>query len=299
MMQIRKILVPTDFSQPSLIAFTYGIALAHKFQATLVPMHIVEAADFEKDAHSLIQRMLTELTWPEDKGLNIRPEVRLRSDDVQKELLAVIHEEHPDIVVMGTHGRGIIGRLLMGSVTQHVLRHLEVPVLSVSHVGQLPAFNRILLASDLTEPPAEEVSDFALDFAQTTHADLVAVHVVDVGVESGAEAATYLGGERKIEAQEWMTMLDAEAAKRNIPVKNVIMEGEPADAILKAARENRSDLIMIAVEKRSSPPSSTAERIVREAPIAVLSVPVDVEVRAAVPEEPAIPEPAVPEEPAA
>ena len=46
----------------------------------------------------------------------------------------MIHEEHPDIVVMGTHGRGIIGRLLMGSVTQQVLRHLEVPVLSVSHV---------------------------------------------------------------------------------------------------------------------------------------------------------------------
>ena len=76
-MQIRKILVPTDFSQPSLTAFNYGSALAQRFQATLIPVHIVESAEFEKDAHAQIYRMLTALTWPEDKGLNIRPEVRL------------------------------------------------------------------------------------------------------------------------------------------------------------------------------------------------------------------------------
>ncbi len=268
-----------------MVAFNHGIALAHKFHATLVPMHIVESGEFENDAHAQIYRMLMALVRPEDKGLNIRPEVRF--GDVQKELLEVIHEERPDIVVMGTNGRGIIGRLLMGSVTEHVLRNLEVPVLSVSHVKRIPAFKRILLASDLREPRVKEVSGFALDFAQTTHSDLVALHVVDIAVEGGAEEATYLGGERRMEAREWMTILDAEAAKRNIHIKNEIMEGEPAEAILKAAKENSSDLIMIAVEKRTSLPSATAERIVRESPIPVLSVPVDVEVPGEVNVEPA------------
>ena len=79
---------------------------------------------------------------------------------------------------MGTHGRGLFGRWLIGSVTQSLLRKLDVPILTVCHASRPLSFKRILFATDFSEGSAQGL-EFAMDLAATLNAEVVVAHVVD------------------------------------------------------------------------------------------------------------------------
>src|SRR5712671_34854 len=209
-MQPKEVLVPTDFSPPSRLALNHGIAFARKFRARLTLLHVVESATatmltytfptdvakIEKEPFEQARRMLSTLVAPEDQD-DLDLHTLVKSGDVEDEILSTIREEGADLIVMGTHGRGLIGRALIGSLTQKMLRKVDVPILTVCRVARFPAFDRILFATDLSEP-SKEVSRFALDLARMTDSNLIALHAVEVGVDGGAEAAVYLG-ERDLE----------------------------------------------------------------------------------------------------
>jgi nucleotide-binding universal stress UspA family protein len=299
-MQIKKVLVPTDFSPPSRLALNYGVAFARKFRAKLTLLHIVEPSTaltytftteterIEKEHFEQARRMLPALIAPEDQDdLDLRTLVK--SSDVEEQILSTIREEGVDLVVMGTHGRGLVGRWLIGSVTQRMLQKVEIPILTVCHVARFPAFDRILFATNLSEP-SKEGSRFALELAQMTDSNLTALHAVDVGVEGGAEAAVYLSGRRLEEARAKMDEFKAEASRQKLKVETVLAEGAAADAILKTAEEHSADFIVITIEKgglmERTLVSSTAERVIREADIPVLAIPVGAKAKPEQTEEP-------------
>jgi nucleotide-binding universal stress UspA family protein len=138
MLPFRKILHPTDFSEPSGFAFQVACWLARDCGAKLVLVHIVTPpiiaygegvmppimeANLEEG-----RRKLTRLQ-PLYSGINV--EYRVAQGDPATEILEVAQETKSDVIVMGTHGRTGLGRLLMGSVAEQVVRKASCPVLTV------------------------------------------------------------------------------------------------------------------------------------------------------------------------
>ena len=141
-----RILVPTDFGPASEIALTYGIELARTFGATLHVMHAVvdvlpvspvtslygaEQAgvlvNLDEDARARLQTLIAGHT---DAPTNTVATV-VRSMSPANAILEYAAEHGIDFMVMGTHGRGIVAHLLLGSVTETVVRSAACPVLTV------------------------------------------------------------------------------------------------------------------------------------------------------------------------
>jgi nucleotide-binding universal stress UspA family protein len=285
-MEIKKVLVPTDFSLPSRMAVNYGVAVARKFRAKLTLVHVLEAkpartrgSEASKAATGVKRREdaireLWALLAPEDQD-DLDLQVVLKDGNVQKEIAAAIEEQRPDIVVLGTHGHGRLGRLVIGSTTESLLRKLSIPMLTVSNVVRPMAFKRILFATDLSEA-AHRGFTFALDMARTLHSDILAIHTLTTTEKTRLAAQTRdLAIE---EARRNLTRLVAEGKFHNIKVETVLTEGSPAEQILKAAEESAADLILLMIAVKGAVEraliGTTAEHVVREARVPVLAIPV-------------------------
>lgn len=138
-MHIRKVLVPVDFSPASILAIGHGIALARRFKAKLALLHVIEPSvaltytfpteseKADKARYEQAERMLGALVGPEDQD-DLDLETAVRMGDIEDQISVAIEEFGADIVVMGAHGRRLISRWLIGSVTQALLRKLPVPI---------------------------------------------------------------------------------------------------------------------------------------------------------------------------
>jgi len=144
-MIITAILVPTDFSEPSRHALRYATRLAEAFGASLHVLHVLETAylaaayteiypppqeyftEMERAARTQLDNSLTA-----DEKTRFRAALELRTGSPAPEIFACL-QEHPDIdlVVMATHGRGGVTRLMMGSVADKIVRAAPCPVLTL------------------------------------------------------------------------------------------------------------------------------------------------------------------------
>lgn len=147
MIDLRKILVPTDFSPPSANALRYAAAFAAKFGAQVLLLHVVpdlalflpEAASVSPPivpaldqtvaaARASLERLAAE---PRAAGLTVHVEVR--EGPPFQEILAAARERDVDLIVLGTHGHGGLAHVLLGSVAEKVVRKAPCPVLTVHH----------------------------------------------------------------------------------------------------------------------------------------------------------------------
>ena len=138
MLPLRTILHATDFSERSAHALTLACALARDHGARLLLVHVAalpvaiygEAVLIPdpKDFQEPLQRRLSQLPVPDP---NLRVERRFEEGDAGTEIMRVAEEVHADLIVMGTHGRTGLARLLMGSVAEQVVRRATCPVLTV------------------------------------------------------------------------------------------------------------------------------------------------------------------------
>jgi universal stress protein A len=142
MIVIDSILVAFDFSETSKHALTYGRNLARAFGGRLHVLHVADvistsAAQFypessgdpEAKAAQLAMNQIRDVLTAE--GIDIvNPAVRV-SADAAGAIVDYAKEVHADIIVVGTHGRTGVSRLLMGSVAEHVVRTAPCPVLVV------------------------------------------------------------------------------------------------------------------------------------------------------------------------
>src|SRR5262249_47542275 len=140
MIALKRILVPHDFSETSDAAVKYAIALARTFGAKLDLLHVSEkvqndmATEFPlgldgsmEDA--IRERVLKIITPTEQREL--KPEFLVRAGAPYVEILTYAKDRDVDLIVMGTHGRGFVGRVVMGSVAEKVVRYAPCPVLTV------------------------------------------------------------------------------------------------------------------------------------------------------------------------
>ena len=145
MISIKRILVPTDFSDCALPAVRYAAELADKFAAELILLHVVPdavlalpdavmptpapVADLNALTDSGKQGLANMIAAEKLESRHPRPEVRIGSPAA--EIVAAAGDLHADLVCIGTHGRGGIARVLLGSVAELVVRQAPCPVLTV------------------------------------------------------------------------------------------------------------------------------------------------------------------------
>jgi nucleotide-binding universal stress UspA family protein len=133
---LRTILFATDFSERSEAAFPLACALARDQQARLIVLYVDPPAAFhgevvDRASDDYYRRLHNELhRYQAPEGVPV--EHRLEEGKVVPGILRVAKEENCDLIVLATHGRSGIRRLLVGSVTEEVLRHAECPVLTLS-----------------------------------------------------------------------------------------------------------------------------------------------------------------------
>ncbi len=139
MAQIQTILHPTDFSENSRYAFQTACALARENRATLIVLHVMipsvsklqEAPPPDPLRPVESQETGARLPWPRPSDPQIRVEHRLTEGDPAEEVLRLSQALRCDLIVVGTHGRSGLGRILLGSVAEEVLRKATCPVLVV------------------------------------------------------------------------------------------------------------------------------------------------------------------------
>ena len=145
MILMNAILVATDFGETSDAALVYGRNLARTFGARLHVVHVAEDVRatagqelYAGDIHALqaevvetaTTRLYSSLTDDDLTALSGTPAVRVSSNPANA-IIDYAKEAHVDLIVVGTHGRGPMSHLLMGSVAEHVVRHAPCPVLVV------------------------------------------------------------------------------------------------------------------------------------------------------------------------
>jgi nucleotide-binding universal stress UspA family protein len=145
MLSIKSVLVPTDFSDASETALTYGMGLAETFGASLHLVHVMEdllahawaaevyvaavpnlREEIERESQQRLSAML-----PEADRKRLRAEIALLSGNPFIEIIRYAKAQDIDLIVMGTHGRGPIAHMLLGSVAEKVVRKSPCPVLTV------------------------------------------------------------------------------------------------------------------------------------------------------------------------
>jgi nucleotide-binding universal stress UspA family protein len=154
-LQLRKILLPTDFSGCANYALPYAAAIARATKATIICVHVVEPmvpavgysglsepmpiADISEQLEDSAERELPQVAECEDfNGLNV--EEVIVHGDAAAEIVRVASEHEVDLIVVSSHGRTGLGRIIFGSTAEAVVRHAGCPVLVV-------------------KPPQEEESD--------------------------------------------------------------------------------------------------------------------------------------------
>ncbi len=146
----RRILLPTDFSEHSMLAKEYAFSLAIEYKAEILALHIIEniaelsfltgiempgysaASIYYNDLLKLSKKRIKEICdEASSKGINIKD--RIICGNPRHEILNVARSESVDMIVIGTHGRRGFSRFIHGSVAEAVVRHSPCSVLSVKY----------------------------------------------------------------------------------------------------------------------------------------------------------------------
>ena len=143
MINLKRILVPTDFSESARHALSYGMSFAREYEAELILLHVVEtmAVGYASDLfpvpmaevfEEISSYARTELSKLADEARGRAGEVRplLVQGKPSVEIIRVAREETVDMIVLGTHGKGVLDKALFGSTTERVVRNGPCPVLT-------------------------------------------------------------------------------------------------------------------------------------------------------------------------
>ena len=145
-MEIRSILLPTDFSECANYALSYAASFARQAGASILCVHVIEPvvptvgytgmaeplpiADISDQLEDSAERELPKIAECEEcEGLEV--EEVIAHGDAASEIVRVARERSVDLIVISSHGRTGLGRLLFGSTTESVVRHAPCPVLVV------------------------------------------------------------------------------------------------------------------------------------------------------------------------
>jgi nucleotide-binding universal stress UspA family protein len=273
----RLILVPTDLSDPAAHALRYASSLAERLGARLLVIHADPflpptdftantAGVFELSRDAMMAAARKELQQHAERNVraSIPFDLRVIVGEPLDAIVAQVTESGADLIVMGTHGRTGMSRLIVGSVTEAVMRVVPVPVIAVNPLAiETAEMEKVVCPIDFT-PACREALRHAAALASRGGAPLVLLHAVD-------DDRTEAGIEERKRLHDW---LPAELADR-CELK-LISSTHEADRIVETAAKVRAQLIAFGVTAGRSPAEpllgTIAERVVQRSRCPVLTV---------------------------
>lgn len=253
-------------------AFEFALAQAREFQADLILFHaydtlVVAASEssgiryYDYAAAARAEKHHLEPLAERVREAGVRCEVVVRPGLPADQILSFAHERQIDRIVMGTHSPGPIGKLLVGSVAEAVLRSATVPVFIigpevVSGAYRNFATQTILCAVSLNETSAL-VSAFAAELAEQHNARLVLQHVI-----KPQERAEILAGRSLDEVETDLLGLIPAELQAKIEVQTIVVPGDPTEELLYQSRAQQADLIVLGAQGASAFAAATRHGVV-------------------------------------
>lgn len=253
MRSLQTIAVPTDFSRHAAHAFEHALMHARHFGATLHLLHMLT----EPDAETVQDRLDAFLAPYDLDDLTVESHL-LRGDDPAEAVLDYASETGIDLLVLGTHGRRGLMRLMMGSVAETILRRAPCPALAVreheDNTRPEPPEN-ILLPVDLSEH-SRTALPAARHLAATYGARLHLVYVVEdvplppaYGVPPAASPSPPMNVEAH--AEQALEQLSPQEDDLDVPTETHLGAGLVVSEILRVVEEHDIDLVVMASHGRS------------------------------------------------
>jgi len=280
-LELRSIVVPTDFSFASKKSFDYAVEIGRQYAAKLYVMHVTSPSGGIPASLAADVRQLEREVAGAHHGFIVR------EGEVWEELEKFIEQARIDLVILGTRGRTGLKKLVLGSVAEQVFRHASCPVLTIGpnaasalepepKSGNAP----ILLAIDLGSSCKTALS-WAVSLANHYAARLVLLHALSPA--PSIEGPRWYSAADVVRAQNaafsaTLAQLEDMIANQNLVLQPVCMAefGDPADRILWAADKLQAGLIVMGVHQKhqitASIAWSTAYEVVCGAPCPVLTV---------------------------
>jgi len=250
---MKKIIVPIDFSEYSENALETAAALARKYDAEILALHMLELSNAlltsttdQNDVEAIFYWKLAEKKFEtfldKDylKELKVTPIVK--HFKVFSEVNEVAQEHDADLIVMGSHGVSGLKEVLVGSNTEKVVRHSDIPVLVVKHNPILTDFESVVFACDFSEDAIKPYMNANEMFSKIgTKVHLLYVNIPDAGFRNSAEM------EKKV--AEFLKLADGNLEK----MKNVtyVSDYSIEEGILNFSNLVGADLIAIATHGRT------------------------------------------------
>ena len=291
--RIERILCPVDFSEVSVKAYRYAQSIAGRYRAALVVQHTVELAQyvcaiyapsvelFEEFRQSQIANARQELQQLSVTSSGIQPECVVQEGAAADAILRLAQERAMSLIVLGTHGWRGLDHLMLGSVTERVLRHAPCPVLAVRPTApgssdqgatdEPVLIRRILCCVDFSAH-SRRALEYALSAADACDAEVTVFHVLD-NISESADV-----GKETEAAMKNLEKLCPPAAPGSTKTHLEVRLGKAYQEILKFASEMQADLIVTGVRGRNSLDlavfGSTTYRVIQLGPSPVLTVPI-------------------------
>ena len=249
---MKKIIVPIDFSEHSEYALEAAAHIAKKFKSQLIVLHMLELSNaiITADNDSLNEEAVFYLKLAEQKfeafldqpylkGIEITPIVK--HFKVWNEINDVVKAENANLIVMGSHGVSGIKEVLVGSNTEKVVRHADVPVLVIKHNPILLDFEDGVFASDFSE---EAITPYLN--AKTTFKKLGAkMHLVYVNAPDGNFKSS-----TEIDKLVSTFLKKADGHLDNLDNVHIVSDYSIENGILNFANTIGADLIAVATHGR-------------------------------------------------
>ncbi|NOX90276.1 MAG: universal stress protein [Calditrichaeota bacterium] len=294
-MRIKKILVPTDFSETARAAVDQALFLTAKYNAELTVLHArlmfeddpselpKKLASLEKEEHDVEAKLLSRLKakTSEYAHLKIQHEI-IRGYSAPSAILGYINNKEFDLVVIGTHGRSGLEHFLIGSVAEKVVRYARCPVLTVRSKEYITEqFTKIVVPFDFSEPSILALKS-AIEVMDSPESEIHLIYVV----EEEVHPALYAWGMRSVieiipdiisKVEERMENIVSQIPElKKAKIVKTVREGKPHKQISKYVEEVQPDLIVIGTHGLVGLDrfllGSTTERVIRSIKQPVLTI---------------------------
>lgn len=281
---VKKILFATDFSESSEKALAYVKKLAHHFGSSVTAMHVVDLSVASPAPEVVEGISLGELRLRGEEGIRqVRKQLRdshiaengimLTGGRPSTSIIKFAQETKPDLLVLGTRGKGDLARFILGSTAEDVLRHVSCPVLTIGPEcaiadGDDISWRSILYATDFT-PDTERAALFALSLAQENKAHITLCHIIPRHLGNCADSL------RNMFLDELDAIVPEEVREWCTP-EFIVEQGAAAATILKLANEGHSDLVVLgirpAIHLQTHAPAGVTYKVLASAKCPVLTV---------------------------
>ena len=277
---LKRILCPIDFDEHSGRALARAEDLALRHGAELRLLHVFPSrpepvpmprtgfpAEADRGGGSHLEALAEMIR---ERG--VRCEAATLHGDPAFQILQAARDVEADLVVMATHGRKGVSRVVLGSVTEAVLHATPCPLLTIPPraAGGGGPFRRVLCAVDFS-PSSRATFSHALAMVQEAYGELTVLNVIDRAFSSGPPEAA------QARAEDALAGLHERVPAHWCVVRDSVRFGETASEVLKLAAEDDAHLIVVGAHSRrpavAGMVGSCADRIVREAQCPVLAVP--------------------------